>query len=79
MDLITIDVTDLPDAQVGDRVVLWGDAPSVEEVAGFSGRISYELLCGVSPRVDRRPPVAEAADHAGLKPRGPFSRRRTPS
>jgi alanine racemase len=79
MDLITIDLTDLPDAQVGDRVVLWGDAPSVEDVAGFSGRISYELLCGVSPRVDRRPPAAEVADHGGLKPRGPLSRRKTPS
>jgi alanine racemase len=51
MDMISIDLTDLPVAHPGDRVVLWGDDPPVEEVAQCAGTIAYELLAGMSPRV----------------------------
>ncbi|MCC7258849.1 MAG: alanine racemase [Gammaproteobacteria bacterium] len=53
MDLISIDLTDLPPARPGDRVVLWGDGLPVEEVAACTGRIAWDLLAGVSPRVMR--------------------------
>lgn len=51
MDLLAIDVTDLPDVQVGDRVELWGKQLPVEEVATAAGTISYELTCGITRRV----------------------------
>jgi alanine racemase len=51
MDMITIDVTDLPPVAVGDPVTLWGDGVPVEQVAQAAGTIAYELICGVSQRV----------------------------
>lgn len=51
MDMIAIDVTDLPPAKVGDPVVLWGEGLPAEEIAPHAETISYELLCGVSQRV----------------------------
>jgi alanine racemase len=58
MDMITVDLRELPDARVGDPVVLWGDGLPVEEIAALSGTIAYELLCCVTARVPR---VADAA------------------
>lgn len=51
MDMITVDVTDLPPVSVGDPVVLWGEDVPAEEVARHAGTIAYELICGVSQRV----------------------------
>ncbi|GAB6042728.1 alanine racemase [Endothiovibrio diazotrophicus] len=51
MDMITLDVRGVPDARVGDEVVLWGEGLPVEEVAEHAGTIAYELLCGVTRRV----------------------------
>ncbi len=51
MDMLTLDLRNVIDAQIGDRVVLWGDGLAVEEVAGCSGTIAYELLCQVTDRV----------------------------
>jgi alanine racemase len=51
MDMISVDVTDCPRAEVGDPVTLWGDGLPVEEVAAFAQTIPYELLCGVTQRV----------------------------
>jgi alanine racemase len=51
MDMITVDVTDLPAVSVGDPVVLWGDGVPAEEIAQHAGTIAYELICGVSQRV----------------------------
>lgn len=53
MDMLTIDLTDLPDAAVGDAVELWGDVVDVDEVARLCGTISYELFCQVTERVVR--------------------------
>ncbi|VAW50140.1 Alanine racemase [hydrothermal vent metagenome] len=44
MDSICIDLTGFA-ASIGDRVVLWGNELSVDEVAMASDSISYELLC----------------------------------
>lgn len=51
MDLLTIDVTDLPQAQVGDPVILWGPDLPAEEIARQAGTIPYELFCQITPRV----------------------------
>ena len=54
MDMIAVDLSEVPSAQPGDNVELWGHHVSVDEVARRSGTISYELLAGVMPRVPRR-------------------------
>ena len=53
MDLVTIDVTDIPDAAVGAEVVLLGDEIRAEELAAKLGTISYEVFCSVGARVPR--------------------------
>lgn len=49
MNACMADVTDLPDVQVGDEVVLMGtqgdEEISAGEIAGWLGTISYEVLC----------------------------------
>jgi alanine racemase len=54
MDMLTVDLTDLPGARVGDAVELWGARLSVDEVARACGTIGYELLSKVTARVPRR-------------------------
>lgn len=51
MDMLSVDLSELPDANVGSRVVLWGARMPVEEVAGAAGTISYELTCALAARV----------------------------
>jgi alanine racemase len=53
MDLVTIDVTDIPEARFGDEVVLLGGDISVEELARRAGTISYEVFCRITKRVPR--------------------------
>ncbi|HEV7428457.1 MAG TPA: alanine racemase [Thermoanaerobaculia bacterium] len=53
MDLVTIDVTDIADAAIGDEVVLLGDGITAEELAKRSQTISYEVFCRISARVPR--------------------------
>lgn len=54
MDKIAVDVTDVPLAQVGTEVELWGRNLPVDEVAETAGTIGYELLTAVAARVPRR-------------------------
>lgn len=51
MDMLSVDLTKIPMASIGDRVELWGEHISVEEVAKKAGTIAYELVCQVSSRV----------------------------
>jgi alanine racemase len=51
MDMLTVDLSAVPTANVGSSVTLWGKGLPVEEVAHASGTISYELLCALSARV----------------------------
>ncbi|WP_108125233.1 alanine racemase [Saccharospirillum mangrovi] len=53
MDMITVDVTDVPMVQIGDHAELWGNHLSVDEVAANIGTVGYELLTRVSSRVPR--------------------------
>jgi len=55
MDLIHADLTDIPQANVGSPVTLWGEGLSADEVAASAGTVSYELLCALAVRV----PVSE--------------------
>jgi len=60
MDMVTLDLTEVPAAAVGDPVVLWGETPTVEEVAAAARTIPYTLMTGINRRVAVR--IVEAAD-----------------
>lgn len=51
MDMITVDLTEVPTARVGSKVVLWGEGLPIDEVARAAGTIGYELMCALAPRV----------------------------
>lgn len=51
MDMIGIDLRNIPGAQVGDPVILWGEGLPIDEIARCASTISYELMCGVTQRV----------------------------
>lgn len=53
MDMITVDVTDVPGVALGSRVELWGQELNIDEVADHADTISYELLTQVTARVPR--------------------------
>ncbi len=52
MDMICVDLSEQVGATVNDPVVLWGKGLPVEEVAESADTIAYELLCGVTNRVE---------------------------
>lgn len=56
MDMVTVDLTPLPQAGVGSAVTLWGCAAngailSIDEVAHSAGTVGYELMCALARRV----------------------------
>jgi alanine racemase len=56
MDMVTVDITALPQASLGSEVTLWGRSNSgqtlpIDEVAQCAGTIAYELMCALAPRV----------------------------
>jgi alanine racemase len=51
MDLITVDLSDVPEAAVGSPVVLWGQGLPVDDIAHAASTVGYELLCAVAQRV----------------------------
>jgi alanine racemase len=51
MDMLNLDLRTLPEAKVGDEIVLWGEGLAAEEIAERAGTIAYELFCGVTQRV----------------------------
>lgn len=53
MDMLTVDLTDLPDADVGSEVELWGANLPANEVAAHCDTIAYHLFTGVTKRVPR--------------------------
>jgi alanine racemase len=53
MDMLNVDLTELPDAQLGSEVTLWGAQLPIDDVAQAAGTIGYELMCAVTPRVQR--------------------------
>jgi len=69
MDMIMVDVTEIPQVRPGDEAVLYGRQGeteiSVEEVAAKIGTISYEVVCAISHRVPR------VYVGGGLEPKSP--------
>ena len=57
MDQMMVDISGVPDAQIGDEVTLVGkngnDFISVEDVANAAYSFNYEFFCGISRRVPR--------------------------
>ena len=57
MDQFMVDVTDIPEAGIGDEVTLMGRDGSaflgVDTLGALSGRFPYEFVCDISPRVPR--------------------------
>ncbi|MTB65909.1 alanine racemase [Providencia sp. wls1943] len=51
MDMLTIDISDCPEAAIGSQVELWGENLPVDDVAQSAGTIGYELLCALARRV----------------------------
>lgn len=54
MDMLAVDLSEVPNAQIGSRVVLWGEGMPIDEVARAADTLSYELLCALAPRVPVR-------------------------
>ena len=59
MDMIAVDLTPMPDANIGSEVTLWGRGPHgtvlpIDEVARAAGTIGYELMCALAARVPTR-------------------------
>ncbi len=53
MDMCMVDLTELPQVDVGDEVEVFGRHNAVETLASLAGTIPYELTCAVSKRVPR--------------------------
>ncbi len=56
MDMVTVDLTPVPQAGMGSEVTLWGCASNgavlpIDEVAHAAGTVSYELMCALAQRV----------------------------
>ena len=56
MDMITVDLTPVPDAGFGSEVTLWGRASNgallgIDEIARAAGTVGYELMCALALRV----------------------------
>ncbi|WP_118179144.1 alanine racemase [Paraburkholderia phosphatilytica] len=54
MDMLTVDLSPCPTANVGTRVELWGTTLPIDDVAHACGTIGYELMCAIAQRVPVR-------------------------
>ncbi|NRQ02360.1 alanine racemase [Marinobacterium sp. xm-d-530] len=54
MDMITVDVTDLPSVSVGDEVIMFNEQLLADRVAKCCDTIDYTLFAGLTARVPRR-------------------------
>ncbi len=56
MDMLTVDLTPVPDVGMGAEVTLWGRSASgamlpIDEIAQAAGTVAYELMCALALRV----------------------------
>ena len=56
MDMITVDLSAVPEAGFGSEVTLWGRAANgvvlgIDDVARCAGTVGYELMCALAQRV----------------------------
>jgi alanine racemase len=48
MDMLTVNLSNQPDAKIGDPVVLWGTGLPLEQIAESTSSFRFELLCGIN-------------------------------
>ena len=53
MDQLMVDVTNIPEAEIGDTVTLLGDTVTAEEMGKATDTINYEVVCAIGKRVPR--------------------------
>ncbi|MEL6720581.1 MAG: bifunctional UDP-N-acetylmuramoyl-tripeptide:D-alanyl-D-alanine ligase/alanine racemase, partial [Bacteroidota bacterium] len=53
MDMCMVDVTHIPNAQEGDEVIVFGNAPHIDDLARIAGTIHLELFTRITQRVKR--------------------------
>lgn len=53
MDMVMVDVSQIPEAKAGDEAIVYGEQISLKELADRIGTIPYELLTNISGRVKR--------------------------
>lgn len=53
MDMCMVDVTGVPEAQVGDEVTIIGGSLTCDDLAKQLDTISYEVLCSINKRIPR--------------------------
>lgn len=53
MDMCMVDVSKIPEAAEGDEVIIFGNNPTVEDLAEAMGTIPYEIFPTISDRVKR--------------------------
>ncbi len=53
MDMTMLDVTHIPNVKEGDTVIVFGEGLPVSQVAKHAQTIAYEILTGISQRVQR--------------------------
>ncbi len=57
MDMVMVDVTEIPDTAVGDEAVLIGrqgnDEITASDIAKWADTIPYEVLCAIGPQIPR--------------------------
>lgn len=57
MDMVMVDVTEIPGTAVGDETILIGgqgnDEITASEIAKWTDTIPYEVLCAISPKIPR--------------------------
>jgi alanine racemase len=49
--MLCADLSRIPEARIGSRVVLWGEGMPIERVAGAAATVGYQLMCALAPRV----------------------------
>ena len=53
MDMCMVNISNVPEAKVGDQITIFGDGAGVETLADQLGTIPYEILCGINKRIPR--------------------------
>jgi alanine racemase len=48
MDMLYVDITNIPNIDIGSSVELWGSHVPVDVIAKHSNTVGYELLCSIS-------------------------------
>jgi len=51
MDMMMVDVSNVPHVQIGSPVELWGECNPIDDVAFPAKTVGYELMCGLANRV----------------------------